>query len=54
MKIEPLKPHPIVKLKPVKNDNQRRRQKEEQQQKQQEYVEGQEDESNIQHIDEII
>jgi hypothetical protein len=53
MKIEPLAPHPIVKIKPVKNDNHKRRQ-EPRPQKQKPHVEEQEEESSIPHIDEII
>lgn len=55
MRIEPLTTHPIVKVKPVKNDNQKRRhQEEDHQQKQQQHVEEKEDGSPILHIDEII
>ncbi len=53
MKIEPLTTHPIVKIKPVKNDNKQRHQ-DDQKQKQQPHVEEQEEESLIQHIDEMI
>lgn len=55
MRIEPLTTHPIVKVKPTKNDSQKRQHQEDQQQKQQQQHEDEKkDESPILHIDEII